>query len=366
MKKIYLLKIQQKGETCYLGKIDPRELVKVAKKIPMGEVQDAQRPLNEKKVKEIASYVAEPSFDDGILPNTLTIATVDHSFTPIEEDKEKGIYYIEFPENPIEFKSYEEKILVMDGQHRLYSFLGDICLLSDEYSYEIGFCLYVNPLTDQQRKIFLICNEKQQPVSMNLLNWFKRQLNMIDEETAYLWSIVEGLEQESGSPLKGHIILGAEKKTNGVKAKQVIEALKEADIPGMKYNGEPYSVQNMLRRLIDYLSAWERVCKFKFSDKKSVAKTALSMAGLKFMLLLFRPIYEKCTASKEKFNDLFLKKTVREIITVSKIDILVEDFFRDEEFTKIHFRERGAVNSFAKECINIIKNFEDNEFDPFA
>ena len=70
MKKIYLQKITQYGTECYIGKIDPRSLVRVAEKIEMSAVQDAQRPLNEKRVKSIANYV---DGDKGILPNTLTI-----------------------------------------------------------------------------------------------------------------------------------------------------------------------------------------------------------------------------------------------------------------------------------------------------
>ena len=51
MKRIYLQKITQHGEICYIGKIDPRELVKVCTKVEMSEVQDAQRPLNKKRVQ---------------------------------------------------------------------------------------------------------------------------------------------------------------------------------------------------------------------------------------------------------------------------------------------------------------------------
>ena len=59
MKRIYLQKITQHGEICYIGKIDPRELVKVCTKVEMSEVQDAQRPLNKKRVQEISKYVSE-------------------------------------------------------------------------------------------------------------------------------------------------------------------------------------------------------------------------------------------------------------------------------------------------------------------
>ena len=77
MKRIYLQKITQHSEICYIGKIDPRELVKVATKVEMSEVQDAQRPLNKKRVQDISNYVQDKN---GILPNTLTIATKDNSF----------------------------------------------------------------------------------------------------------------------------------------------------------------------------------------------------------------------------------------------------------------------------------------------
>ena len=91
MKRIYLQKILQHNTTCYLGKIDPRDLVKVALKIEMGEVQDAQRPLNKKRVQDIAKYVSD---NTGILPNTLTLATRDSKFDVKEAD---GMYFIEFP-----------------------------------------------------------------------------------------------------------------------------------------------------------------------------------------------------------------------------------------------------------------------------
>ena len=89
MKRIYLLKINQHGETCYIGKMDPRELVRVAAKVEMGETQDAQRPLNKKRVQDISKYVA----DEGILPNTLTIATKDNSFEIKQLDSLANIYY---------------------------------------------------------------------------------------------------------------------------------------------------------------------------------------------------------------------------------------------------------------------------------
>ena len=179
MKKIYLQKITQYGTECYIGKIDPRSLVRVAEKIEMSAVQDAQRPLNEKRVKSIANYV---DGDKGILPNTLTIATKDQRFEVHECDEMTGIYYIEFPETESEYSKFNGAIDVMDGQHRLYSFRNDICTLQNATQYEIGFTLYILPTLDERRRIFISCNEKQEKVSGNLLMWFRSKLNMLSND----------------------------------------------------------------------------------------------------------------------------------------------------------------------------------------
>ena len=122
MKKIYLQKIKQHEVDCYLGKIDPRDLVRVATKIDMSAIQDAQRPLSEKRTKDISSYVSK----NGILPNTLTIATKDTKFTINVVNEINGLFYIDFPETDSEFENFKDSIDVMDGQHRLYSFLPEI------------------------------------------------------------------------------------------------------------------------------------------------------------------------------------------------------------------------------------------------
>ena len=136
MRKIYLQKITQHGVTSYCGKIDPRTLVRIAEKITMGEVQDAQRPLNKQRVKEIASYVNDSM---GILPNTLTIASMSNKINIKKTDFDDNLYYCEFPDKEDEYEDYANAIDVMDGQHRLYSFLPDIDLLPANEPFEIGF-----------------------------------------------------------------------------------------------------------------------------------------------------------------------------------------------------------------------------------
>ncbi len=193
MEIVYLQKIVQHSHECYIGKIDPRLLVRIATKIEMSATQEAQRPLSEKRVKEIASYVCD---DNGILPNTITIATKDDRIKIHEDEDRPGEFYTRFPDKEAEFEAYKDAIDVMDGQHRLYSFLPEIRLISDTERYEIGFTLYDKPRLIERQKIFISCNEKQEKVSPNLLLWLKDKLAMITGDDKRYYDIASQLASE--------------------------------------------------------------------------------------------------------------------------------------------------------------------------
>lgn len=195
-------------------------MVKVAEKIEMGAVQDAQGPLIKKRVKSIANYV---DGDKGILPNMLTIATKDQRFEVHESEELAGIYYIEFTEMDSEYVKFSNAIDVMDGQHRLYLFRPDICTLQKATSYEIGFTLYVLSSLDERRRIFIGCNEKQEKVSGNLLMWFRSKFNMLSNDEKKYYGLVTKLNNEY--PLSRHIIMSTEKIKNGIKASEVMKDL---------------------------------------------------------------------------------------------------------------------------------------------
>ena len=324
MKRIYLLKINQHGETCYIGKMDPRELVRVAVKVEMGETQDAQRPLNKKRVQDISKYVA----DEGILPNTLTIATKDNSFEIKQSDEFPNIYYFDFPSEDGEYSEYQDKIDIMDGQHRLYSFLDSMCKLGVDIPYEIGFTIYDKPTLAQRRKIFISCNEKQEKVSGNLLMWFKIQLSMATEEEKNFYSVVQKLNEEY--PLRGHIIMSAESITNGVKAKEVMAAMKQAKIHNMRAKSTNLSEDQKVKVICTYLSAWEKFAAFKFETSKlKDAGAAIKMAGLKFMLLLLPSIWERALKTRSQFNEEFVRNTLSDLAT--HLGVERERFFTCDE-----------------------------------
>lgn len=358
MKRIYLQRIVQHSEVCYVGKIDPRDLVKVATRVEMSATQDAQRPLNEKRVKDIAKYVSS----DGILPNTLTISTNDNSFEIHSLPDCEGIYYIDFPSEADEFPRFSNKIDVMDGQHRLYSFLPDICLMKRDVKFEVGFTLYDRPLLTQRRKIFISCNEKQEKVSGNLLMWFREKLNMLSDEEKNFFHVVQQLKDSY--PLQGHIIMSAEKITNGVKAKEIMAAMKQAKIQDMMVSGSPLSDELKVRVINTYLSAWEKFANFKFSTSKlKEAGPAIKMAGLKFMLLLLPTIWSRAVTTRATFNEDFVKETLNKLAT--HLSVPRDQFFTCEEH-KFNFRDRTVTDNFANQCISIIQSLDAGDFNPLG
>lgn len=357
MKKIFLQEVKQHGTTCYIGKIDPRDLVRVATKVEMSAVQDAQRPLNEKRVKEIAKYVGE----GGILPNTLTLATKDTSFE-VKQSSDPSIFYIYFPESDAEFENFKEKIDVMDGQHRLYSFLDDMRNLQQDIEFEIGFTLYIRPTLASRRQIFVSCNEKQEKVSGNLLMWFRAQLNMLSVEEKNFYNVVQKLSEEY--PLRGHIKMNAEKIKNGVNAKEIMAAMKQAKIQDLEIDGQHLSDEQKVKLINTYLVAWENFANFKFAQSKPrEAGAAVKMAGLKFMILLLPKIWERALSLQKPFKEDFVKGVLNQLAT--SLGVERESFFTSED-TKMSFRDRTAVDLFASQCNNIITNLVAQGFNPLA
>ena len=359
MKKLLLLKIDQHGESCYFGTADPRQLVKLATHVEMSETQDAQRPLSEKRVKDIASYVDSKN---GILPNTLTLATRDNKITVNPYPNVEGLFYMEFPETTEEFNQYKNAIDVMDGQHRLYSFLDSIRTISDDIKFEIGFTLYIQPTLFQRRQIFVSCNEKQEKVSGNLLMWFREKLHMLSDNEKIYYNLIA--ELNNNYPLKNRIIMGAERIPRGFKADQVMDALKNAHIQDIGIGNKALNEEQRVKVICTYLTAWENVVGFKFSTSTpKEAGVAVKIAGLRYMLLLLQCIWERAMNLKKQFNVAFIEDTLKKMIAFYGVER--EMFFTDSE-RKLYFRDRTNITHIANESANIIRSLGAEDFNPLC
>ncbi len=357
MKTIYLQKIIQHGKECYIGKADPRDLVRIAQNIEMSETQEAQRPLSEKKVKDLAKYIEAP---DGLLPNTITIATKDDRLvvSPCPDDPQ--LFTMEIPESKSEFEQYVNSIDVMDGQHRLYSFRDDVRKISDNEMFEIGFTLYITPSLVERQTIFITCNEKQEKVNSNLLMFFREQLGMISQSDKEYFSLVNQLNNTY--PLKGKIIMSAEKITNGFKANQVIDALRAARVDSMTKKQQPLTLAEKVSVISSYLKAWELVVGFSFT--KSTAKSAgpaIKMAGFRYMMYLLKPIWDRAISTQQKFDQDYIKTTIQKMI--SQYGVPYGQFFTCNDH-KLWFRDRTAIAAAANGSIEVINQLGSEDFDP--
>lgn len=357
MRRVYLQKIIQHGVVSYCGRIDPRELVRIAEKVTMGEIQDAQRPLNKKRVKEIASYV---NADMGILPNTLTIATNSNKIQIKKTDFDDNLYYCELPNKEDEYDKFTNSIDVMDGQHRLYSFLPDMELLPANEPFEIGFVLYDKPSLALRRRIFISCNEKQEKVDPNLLIWFKEKLGLLNTEEVRYFNIVSTIANDY--PLKDHVIMSAEKIKNGVKSKEIMADLKKIKILEFSQSGEKLSDSQIISLIEEYLTAWEKVVGFEFaSSSPKDAGVAVKMAGLKYMIYILPAIWDYSINIKKKFKEAFLTETIQKLISAFGVEY--ENFFTDEDINKF-FRDRTMIIELSNKSIDIVKKFGSESFNP--
>ncbi len=358
MKRIYLQKIVQYGSESYIGKFDPRELVRIATKIEMSATQDAQRPLTESRVKSISNYVGE----GGILPNTLTLATNDNKIEIHQLPEFPEFYYIEVPEHSDEFANFANAIDVMDGQHRLYSFDTAIRMIQDDVPYEIGFTLYIKPALSERRLIFISCNEKQEKVSGNLLMWFKSKLNMLSNDEKELYSLVSKLNNEY--PLKGHIIMSAEKIKNGIKAKELMKVLDKAKIQSFTIGNDLLNENQKLTVICKYLSAWEKVVGFNFATSSaSLSGAAVKIAGLRFMIAMLPAFWDRAILMQKHFTEEFCQDIIKKLI--SSCGVVREEFFTCDEH-KMFFRERSATEQFAEQCIVKIRAMGSEDFNPLG
>ena len=211
MIQVYLLKGQQHSMESYIGFIPAKDLVKLATQVELKVEQEAQRPINPKRLEEISNFARTK---EGSLSTSVVIGTKDDRIQV--KHLKKNLYYMEFPETKEEFEEYKDAFDIMDGQHRLFAFLAEYIKLPDDERYDISFNMYIKPTLEERRFIFKNTNEKQEKVPSNLLMWFREKLNLLSGKEKTYHPVVSLLNSEARSPLEGRIIMGAEKITGGI------------------------------------------------------------------------------------------------------------------------------------------------------
>lgn len=364
MRTIYLLGVTQHNIKRYVGSVSAKELVRLATTVELNAVQEAQRPINEKRLSEIAEFVAA----DGALSTSIVIGTKDARLSVVPAGLGiSNLYKMSFPETDAEFDEYKDAFDIMDGQHRLFSFLTNYCKLSDAVPFDITFEMYLQPTTRERRLIFKNTNEKQEKVASNLLMWFREQLDMLNEREQAYHPVVSLLNSENRSPLKGRIIMGAEKITGGLKAEQVITALHKSDIKNIATT--PLTSDKMFSLLVEYLLGWEEAVGAKIVDRDQNLGAFSKMAGLRFMIQMLPAFFEQAKADRQLITKEYIKGKIESLFALDGLQ--PKDLF-DKNGAYLTglgtnpFSGETPITNLAKVWSNKLKSMSSGTFDPLA
>lgn len=368
MRSVYLLEVQQHNMKRYIGAVNAKELVRLATTVELQATQEAQRPINPKRLNEIADFVSA----DGTLSTSIVIGTKGDRIEVRSANVEgiPNLYQMDFPETEEEFEDFKDAFDIMDGQHRLFSFLEDYTKLSDDEVFEITFEMYIKPTMRERRLIFKNTNEKQEKVASNLLMWFREKLNMLNEKEQTYHTVVTLLNSENRSPLKGRIIMGAEKITGGFKAEQIITLLDKMDIKNIYTNAtnEPLSNEKMFKLISEYLAGWESAIGSKIVDRDKDVSAFSKMAGLRFMITLLPAFFDQASKDRLSFDQRYVAKKINELFASQ--GILPRDVFdkNSDYFKRLGnpFTAETSTTILAKDWSNKLKAMSSGSFDPLA
>lgn len=369
MRRVNVLRVQQYGTDFYIGSYDPRRLVKMAdRSIDVGDIQEAQRPLDKDHLREISDYTGPK--EKGMLPASVMIGTRDKDKLKLEkeiDDLGRTQYFIQFPETQEELEHYENCIDIIDGQHRLFAFDDRYRNegLKDDMVYEMAFSLFVTPDLTTRRRLFTITNDKQKAVSGNLLLYLRSTLGMLKPEEELYLPLVQSLNAENQSPLKGRIIMSAERIPKGYKAKELIKIFDKAKIREIQV-GEPprmLTIDELLSVVSAYLSGWEMY--YRLSYQKPGKETMTKISGLRYVLLLFNTFFDYARNSRTKFTEEFVQSVIRELEMIKELKEGETLFDRSLEF-----RGEGATVKMATDDAVELKAYLDGKtsggFNPLA
>lgn len=368
MKKIYLSKTQQHGVPAYTGSVDPRVLVRMAdQSIEVGQVQDDQRPLDKKHIQEIAAHVGE----NGLLPTSIIVGTkVKDKLAVCSEISVTGheLFYMMIPETEQELNDYQNTIDISDGQHRVFAFSDTYRSqeLKDSDIYEVPVTFYIMPQLKTRQNLFYTTNAKQKPVPANLLMWLRDQLKLLSKPEEKYLPLVRLLNTENVSPLKGRIIISAEKISKGFKAKELVKILNKAKIDETGFtSGQKIDDNKMAQILSVYLSGWEKYYQLDFQHPKQDTMTKIS--GLRYIMLLFPTFTEIAVTNKRKFDDDFVRGIIEDLETAKNVDSINGETL----FTVggLSFRGEGATVQLAEDDGKALKAYmaqkQTSGFNPF-
>lgn len=347
MKKMYLNPVHQKNHIFYSLIADPREIVTVIKRVEADVIQENQRPWRKSKVLEIVAYVMGYLTLDkkkykvnGLIPNAPIINLIG-KFDILHDENDDP--YILFPETEEEMEEYKGQIEVIDGQHRILAFAPDLRdpLFSDDTPYEMIFSVFCKLTEEEKKELFMVCNEKQTKIGDDLLRLMRKMLCLLGDSEKY-FDLVNKMNTEEISPLKGRIMVGASKVKRGYREKQLSNILENSDAYSRLESENFDTINSKCKLLSTYLKAWENIYGVSFQKPSNATLTKIS--GIRYIMYLLPAFFDILREQDVDPTD----KSFKDIIQKLPLATGIADVFNDPT-TSLAFRGGGATVKLAKE-----------------
>jgi len=161
---------QMAGVNVYNFVMNPSDLLEISfvARREVGRERYYQRIIDKKRLSNIASYVQN---EGGILPNNIIIAFDKEAKLKFHREKGPAYSNTSWPYYKIEYgilefpRSYRT-CWIIDGQHRLYSFVN---MSESEFYFNMPIIAFENLDVQEQCRLFLDINKNQKPVDSDLL-----------------------------------------------------------------------------------------------------------------------------------------------------------------------------------------------------
>ncbi len=192
--------LKQKGTELYCFGMNSQILRRICYVTPRtkDDPKEIQRLVDQRRAKEIGEYIKQ---SNSLLPNALVVSLSGD--VRIEDSGTRSIKVLHFPDHDGKYA------YILDGQHRLEGFKH-----SDGIEFDLPVVAIYNADDSLRGKIFADINSKQVKVSdVHLLSIYYQIKELPEDETPVM-DVVEQLNRDSDSPLKGRIrILDSDRDT---------------------------------------------------------------------------------------------------------------------------------------------------------
>lgn len=200
--KLPILEITQPVGTFYVGKMNSKRLIKIAKTVRRDESGGIQRSLSEERSRAIAKYCQDP---DAAFPTPIILAVREEDVISVKElASTPGIYELVFDDQ----KHFAE---ILDGQHRVEGIKA-----ADDFETDLMIVVMFDLTEEEKAYIFSTINSNQTKVDKSLIyDLFELSAERSPYKTCH--EIARIMNSDPQSPFYGRLkMLGKKGQSNTV------------------------------------------------------------------------------------------------------------------------------------------------------